>query len=84
MMGKRIIKITVDDSNLDFMLNLLDKLNFVHDFEPSKTNVYKKEKKILQGITKPKSSPLISDFAGMWEHKPKNLKQLREKAWKRV
>lgn len=82
-MGTQTIKVTVDDSNLGFFLELLDKFNFIVDIQTTGKSSKKDENNLTSEINKPKGKPSIMDFAGLWEKNPKTIDQLREKAWKR-
>jgi hypothetical protein len=67
------ITIKINDSqNLDFLVELLSKFNFVEEIE-TKSKSLKKEKEIDFAFRKPIGMPSVDDFAGMWIDNPKTL-----------
>jgi hypothetical protein len=78
------ITIKINDSqNVEFLIELLRKFNFVEEIEAN-SKLLKKNNKIDLPIRKPIGIPSIEDFAGMWKDNPKTLEQIRYKAWKRA
>jgi hypothetical protein len=78
------ILIKIEDSKLDFFMELIKNLDIVEEVQINQTITKFKKKKSNNLIQQPKGVPSISDFKGFWHNNPKTLKLLREKAWKRT
>ena len=76
------LTIEIDDCNIQFFLELLQKLNIqVKVKSTSKNNLSLSKDKSPFHL--PEGKPAIDDFAGIWSDNPKSLSSIREKAWKK-
>jgi hypothetical protein len=71
--------------NLKFIKDLLNKFDFVSEVKEQQSlesdlRSRYKELPIVWGYGKPQ----INDFAGIWKGRDITLKQIRERAWKRI
>ncbi len=78
------ITIKLKEENVDFFIELLKKLNYFTEIKITKSTIDLESERLDLPIRLPKGEPAISDFAGLWMDTPKTLKQIREKAWKRI
>ena len=78
------ITIKLKDENVDFVIELLKRLNYITELQIATSTTKPSSRKLASSIRLPKGKPLISDFAGLWSSNPKTLEQIREKAWKRI
>jgi hypothetical protein len=78
---ERLIVEVRNNKNLEFLLELLSKFDFIHKIEKEKPA--KKSKKNNMPIEGCKSNADIMSLAGIWRDKPRTIEEIREKAWKR-
>lgn len=71
------IKITLQNENIDFFLALMNNLKIFSKIE------IEEEQSFNELIQKPEGKPSIDDFSDIWIDKPKNIEQIRNKAWKK-
>ena len=72
-----------DNRHLKFLIELLSKFTFIEEIKTTKATIKNKEKDLDIPIRQATGTPLIDDFAGLWEQNPKTFDQIREKAWTR-
>ena len=78
---ERLVVEVKNNKNVDFLLELLSKFDFIHRIEKEKTA--KKSKKSSMPVEWCKSKSDIMALAGIWKSKPRTIEEIREKAWKR-
>jgi len=78
---ERLIVEVNSSKNIEFLLELLKKFDFVNRIEKEKTK--KKSRKKNMPIEWAKNDADIMSLAGIWKNKPRTIEEIREKAWKR-
>jgi hypothetical protein len=78
---ERLIVEVKNNKNIEFLLELLRKFEFINKIEREKPT--KKSKKNNMPIEWSKSNADIMSLAGIWKNKPRTIEEIREKAWKR-
>lgn len=73
-----------DSQNIDSLIEILSKFAFVEEIKKTSEQEHVKSMKDASSVRKATGKPSITDFAGLWQHNPKTLEQIREKAWKRT
>ena len=81
-MSTLIIKID-DSQNIDSLIEILSKFDFVKNIKQTPEPEQLHPTNGVSSIRRATGKPSINDFAGLWQHNPKTLEQIREKAWKR-
>ena len=79
----KTITVKIEDKSFDFFLELIKKLDIRVEVQTSELMNEVRKKNTNSPIRIPKSQPSIDDFAGLWEKNPKQLSQIRKKAWTR-
>lgn len=72
-----------DSQNIDSLIEILSKFAFVEEIKKSTEQEPRKPANGNSSIRSATGKPSINDFAGLWQHNPKTLDQIGEKAWKR-
>ena len=78
---ERLIVEVNNKKNIEFLLELLKKFDFVNSIK--KERPVKEGKKNNMPIEWSKSNADITALAGIWKDKPRTIEEIREKAWKR-
>ena len=73
-----------DSQNIDSLIEILSKFAFVEEIKKSPEQETLKPTNGTSSMRKATGKPSINDFAGLWQHNPKTLDQIREKARKRT
>jgi len=77
---ERLIVEVNSNKNLEFLLELLKKFDFIKSIEKEKTSITTKKKLPIEWS---KNNADIMSLAGIWKDKPRTMEEIREKAWKR-
>jgi hypothetical protein len=78
---ERLVVEVKNNKNMDFLVELLSKFDFIRKIEKEKPA--KKSKKNSLPVEWCKSNADIMALAGIWKNKPRTIEEIREKAWKR-
>ena len=78
---ERLIVEVKSSKNIEFLLELLKKFDFISHIEKEKPK--KKTRKKNMPIEWAKNNADIMSLAGIWKNKPRTIEEIREKAWKR-
>ncbi|MCP5103543.1 MAG: hypothetical protein GY950_09200 [bacterium] len=77
---ERLIVEVNSHKNLEFLLELLRKFDFVNSIKKEKP--VRMSKKNNMPIEWSKKNADIMALAGIWKDKPRNIEEIRERAWK--
>ena len=78
---ERLIVEVKNSKNMEFLLELLKKFDFINRIE--KETPKKKSRKKNIPIEWAKNDADIMSLAGIWKNKPRTIEEIKEKAWKR-
>ena len=73
------LKIKIQDNQFKPLVNFLKTLDYI-EIEPEKQQKIEKPTSIEKGSYKANEKP--SQFAGLWKNEKRDLKAIRQEAWK--